>query len=310
MEEMMDGSWVDDPSQIIGYRELMGDDEPYLPSDHVWAPHSCSLTLYKSQQLQLAFQGQHLFFVGDSTMFELMEHIILFFGYDISLATKPSQECGYHDRAFDSGHVFPVRFSFDWAAHHDICGNHGGLVDVFRIDQGKRFLDSIPETADFIIVNTGHHDVSSGKDLHDYEVMLEKVLDHLSRRVRGAERMIWRTTSPRSKGGRDCQESKKENHDGNAGVAWVNVLGAKRASAHGLPIFDVQRIWSSEDYQRLREPGATSNSVDGDGLHCLRVCPKCFIQSIILLHYLMQISDPPSHQTTTTNATMLKSPNE
>jgi hypothetical protein len=171
--------------------------------------------------------------------------------------------CGHNNRVYDSGDMlFPIRFSFVWAGSAHYCGNHGGLPSILETEEGlTRFRRGLGKDVDFVVMNSGAHDLSGGIALEHYDRLLPQAFElvrNASARIRAdPQRLLWRSTTTHV----------YNVGDWNAGIRWMNMLAEKHARAHGVAVLDSQQIWGA-DTELRRVNGLPMDKIFcGDGLH-------------------------------------------
>ena len=76
MEDLMDESWVSDPSTMLGFNASSMDQVgPTFGWNTVWQPRTCRLQLYTPAEVQQALSGENILvtkIIGDSTTHMLL----------------------------------------------------------------------------------------------------------------------------------------------------------------------------------------------------------------------------------------------
>lgn len=304
MRDLMDGSWVSDPSTMLGFNESSPDQVgPTFGWNTVWEPHSCRLQLYTPAEVQQALDGKHILVIGDSTTHMLMAAVMwLILGPAFKYPQNVNDFCGHNNRVYDSGDMlFPLRFGFLWDGSAGYCDNNKGLGDVLDNDYGReRFRRGLGKDVDYVIMNSGAHDLAGIVPLEDYNQTLPKAFDmvlNASASVREhRERFVWRTTT-----------SHVYNvGDWNAGGQWMNFLAERHAHRYGFAVLDSHKVWLSDN--ELRRANLKELIACGDGLHGRgdynvgtdlapqwrqEYCEKLFAEAALTVHHMMQVLAEP-----------------
>lgn len=229
-----------------------------------WQPRTCQLQLYKPETLQQLFEDKHFLVIGDSTTHMLMAIMMqLIMGkHAFRYPSNGPELCGHNNRVYDSGMLFPMRFSFLWVGSANYCDNNRGLPNLLEIPDGMtHFRRGLGKDVDFVVMNAGAHDIAGEVPLEEYDRLLKVAFDL----VRNAsiniqhhpQRLLWRsTTSHIYKVG-----------DWNAGIRWMNKLAERQARQHGFAVLDSHQVWAADTELRRANGVPLETVFCGDGLH-------------------------------------------
>lgn len=286
LQEIMDGKWQNDPSQLVGFPEISAKSPTnYGGLSHAWVPNTCRLNTHEPQVLLEAFKGKHLHFIGDSTMFELMLIVMQHFWPDVE---KPP-----HDRTFDSQDQYNTRFSFNWAGSPSPFDNHKGLPSLIG---NERFIESLQPDADFIIIGAGAHERVGRIPLDKFEQALgdiyDLILDRCPKIAQHPENLIYRPAHPYNPELKNDNSGSLCNEDGNGPIRWMNLLAIRKTLYYSFAVMDSHRLFMADDYVRMRK----GDRYCDDGHHCQRRsygpndhhCDKCVMQGTIFVHYIVE----------------------
>jgi hypothetical protein len=297
MDELMDGLWVwnsSSPHEAAStdindmLRRNNNTDvqtnKKLNPFSSSWSPNTCSLEIFNASYLQTAFRGKHLHFVGDSTLHEILRLLLILFG--VSLPIYPTTPpCQYRNRVFDSKFTYPTRFSFAWVGGPHPCDNGKGIVSLISGDGKQQFVDRYQKDADFVIVNSGLHDVSVGHSVEAYADAIPRFFDLLlcqANVTADRKHVIWLSSKPKTHSFGRCPRSKEE--DNNGGLLWMNYLAGRIArSNYGFTVMDSHRLVKAANLVSVPKGGTEQC---GDGHHCIG-CDSCWAKALILVQYMV-----------------------
>lgn len=301
----MDGSWVSDPSTMLGFNASSTDQVgPTFGWNTVWQPRTCRLQLYTPAEVQEALAGKHILVIGDSTTHMLMAVIMwLILGKDFKYPVNGNEwNCGHNNRLYDSGDMpYPMRFGFLWDGSATYCDNNKGLAHMLDDDHGhERFRRGLGKDVDYVIMNSGAHDLAGKVPLEEYDLTLPRAFDmvlNASTSVREhRKRFVWRTTTSHI----------YNVGDWNAGGQWMNFLAERHAHRYGFAVLDSHKVWLADN--ELRRANGIEKIVCGDGLHgrgdfnvgtesaprwAQDYCEKLFAEAAIAVHHMMQVVAEP-----------------
>ena len=306
------GSWVLDPSVMIGYNASADPARTAQPSDFLdgwhaaWQPRDCRLRLYDPAEATRAFEGKHFLVIGDSTTHMLMAIMMeLILGKEaFRYPTNGWELCGHNNRVYDSGDMlFPMRFSFLWAGSSHYCDNNRGLPHLLEGNEGEglaRFQRGLGKDVDFVVMNAGAHDIGGAVPLEEYDRLLPSTFDlvlNASSSVRARpERMLWRSTTAHV----------YNTGDWNAGIHWMNWIAERHARSRGFGILDSHQMWAADtDLRRANGSPMPDQVYCGDGLHgrggrnvgtkekerwITFYCDKLYAEAAVAVHHFMQLA--------------------
>jgi len=103
----------------------------------------------------------------------------LMFGKDFKYPQNGNDFCGHSNRIYDSGDMlFPLRFGFLWDGSATYCDSNKGLGHVLEDKHGhERFRRGLGKDVDYVIMNSGAHDLAGNVPLEDYDLTLPKAFD-------------------------------------------------------------------------------------------------------------------------------------
>ncbi len=239
--------------------------------------------------MRAAFEGKHFLVIGDSAthmLLGVMMWIIL--GPEFRYPTNGGEFCGHNNRVYDSGDMlYPMRFSFLWVGSPGYCDNNKGLPSVLGDVGGlARFKRGLGKNVDYVVMNSGAHDLAGNVPLDDYDRVLPMAFDmvlNASQSVREhRERFLWRTTT----------QHIYDVGEWNAGGRWMNLLAERHARQYGFSILDSHKVWLADD--ELRRANAEEQVFCGDGLHgrspAQEYCDKTFAEAALAVHHFMQLA--------------------
>lgn len=230
MDDLMDGTWVADPTLILGYHETVRPNNDFYKSDGImtWSPNTCLMKVYPPEKVLEALNGTRIFFIGDSTTHELMQRVAyLILGPKGFVAPTNPKACGHNNRVFDSEDLYPFRFTFSWVGNANPCWDNQGLPSIVDDAYGRnRTIHTLSKDADFIIMGTGLHEIFGNVPLeYFYNVSaraFNMILEATPKIDENRQRLIWRTAT-------SIQHlDRRDRHSLNGYTKWLNLLASKR----------------------------------------------------------------------------------